>query len=243
MERKIQRLNWHEFTDIIERINGVILPIGTMEAHGCTNLGTDITIPEFIAEHLAERLDMLIAPSVNYGITRTLLPLPGSMSVSSEHFEAYIFDIAESLIRAGFKFVVFMNGHGGHIDELARVARKLWEKTSGNSIVLHWWEFCEPLTEKLLGEAGGHCGTDETYMVMSADNTLVKKEENIQRESFLVRDGAYPYPNGGSILLYKEGQGMPRFDENEAKQYSEAVLDYIESYIREVLSGWKFHKV
>ena len=78
MERRLQNLNWKEVRDILMEKRGVILPVGTMEAHGCANLGTDITIPEYIAEKVADNLDLLIAPSINYGITRTLLPYPGS---------------------------------------------------------------------------------------------------------------------------------------------------------------------
>ncbi len=243
MERSIGRLNWREFQEAVKESSGVILPIGTIEAHGCTNLATDVTIPEFIAERLAEQLNLLVAPSINYGITRTLLPIAGSMTVSPESFESYTLDVAESLIRNGFEYIVFMNGHGGHIAELARVAQNLWKKTSGKSIVVHWWQFCEPLTERLLGEAGGHCGLDETYMVMAADKSLVKPEQATPESAFLVRDGVYPYPNAGSILLYKEGQGMPRFDETEAEKYSEAVIEYIVEYIREVLAGWKYHSL
>lgn len=241
MERNIQRLNWREFKESIENIDGVILPIGTVEAHGCTNIGTDITIPEYLSRRLAEKLDLLIAPTVNYGITRTLLPFPGSMTVSSESFENYVREIAESLIRSGFEFIVFMNGHGGHIDELARIAREIWTSCGGKSIVIHWWQFCEGVTKEVLGEAGGHAGIDETYMVMAADPSLVKKELYSEEMSYLVRDGVYPYPNAGSILLYEENQGLPRFDEAEANRYADEVTHYLETYIRQVVSGWKTH--
>jgi len=238
MEREIARLNWHEFKQTVENIDGVILPVGTVEVHGCTNLGTDITIPEFLAKKLADRLDLLIAPTINYGITRTLLPYAGSMTVSPESFENYAHDVAVSLVESGFKFVVFLNGHGGHIDELARLALKLWRETGAKSIVLHWWQFCEPLTREILGESGGHSALDETYMVMAADESLVAPELSTPETTFLVREGAYPYPNAGLILQYKEGEGTPRFDKDEADRYAEAVVDYIERYIREVLAGW-----
>ncbi|RKZ29461.1 creatininase family protein [bacterium] len=239
MERCVANLNWQEFAELIEDIKGVILPIGTMEAHGCTNLGTDITIPEYLAGRLAEELDLLIAPSVNYGITRTLLPYPGSMTVEPESFKAYVYDVAESLIETGFEWILFLNGHGGHIDELAEIARELWRVTGGKSIVIHWWTLCEEITKQVLGEAGGHAGINETYMVMAANPELVNESRYEPNMAHLVRSGAFPYPNPGTILLYEKGQGLPRFVPEEAKAYADAVTDEIARYIADVLANWK----
>ena len=146
MQRYIANLNWREFAEAIREIKGVILPVGTMEAHGCTNLGTDITIPEYLSERIADQLDLLIAPTINYGITRTLLPYPGSSTVSPEAFQNYVGQVAESLIRTGFEWILFLNGHGGHIEELADIARGLWRDTGGMSVVIHWWSMCEPVS-------------------------------------------------------------------------------------------------
>jgi len=239
MERHIKNLNWMEFGDLVKKIKGVILPIGTMEAHGCTNLGTDITIPEYQAEYLAEKLDLLIAPSINYGITRTLLPYSGSMTVTQESFIAYVSEISQSLIRNGFEWILYLNGHGGHIQELTDIGRSLWKETGGKSISIHWWELCEKLTREFFGEAGGHAGLDETAMVMAANPDLVK--ENLYSNSiiFQVRAGAQPYPQGGTILLYEEKQGKPRFDKREADSYANEVNKHLETYIKEVLVGWR----
>ncbi len=238
MQRHLDALNWRDFSELLKSNRGAILPVGTIEAHGCTNLGTDNTIPEYIAEHLAERLDLLIAPTISYGITRTLLPYPGSLAVTPEVFEAFVFDVASSLIESGFDWLLILNGHGGNNKELESVARELWRITGGMSIVIHWWEFCEPVTKRVLGETGGHAGIDETYMVMASDPELVKKEMFDPENAYLVRPGAYPYPNGGTLLLYEEGQGLPRFDPNEAQKYAGAVVDNISEYVSEVLKKW-----
>jgi len=238
MERKIQNLNWREFAEAIKSSRGAILPVGTIEAHGCTNLGTDVTIPEYLAERLAERLDLLIAPTINYGITRTLLPYPGSLTISPEVFEAYVYDAAESLIRAGFEWILMINGHGGNNRQLENIAQELWKNTGGKSVVIHWWQFCDPLTERVMGEIGGHAGLDETYMVMAANPELVKEKLFNEADAYLVRDGAYPYPNAGPLLLYEEGKGLPRFDRKEAVEYADAVTEYLAEYLKEVVGNW-----
>ena len=240
MERHIDRLTFRDFAHLVPgQIDTVLLPVGTMEAHGCTNLGTDITIPQFISEKLAERMNFLIAPAVPYGITRTLLPYPGSMTVSPESFERYVGDVVISLFENGFKNVVIINGHGGHYDQLRNIAKLAWERTRGRTIVIHWWELCTPVTEDVFGQVGGHAGIDETAMVLVADPQLVKPEQCDDTRPFWVRAGMYAYPNPAPVLIYKQGEGAPKFDTEKANQYAEKVIDYIESFVREVISGWE----
>ena len=239
MERRIQNLNWKVFAELVKDNRGAILPVGTIEAHGCANLGTDITIPEFIAEKAAEKLNLLIAPTVNYGITRTLLPYSGSLTVSSEVFEAYVLEVAESLINTGFEWILILNGHGGNNAELESVARKLWKNTGGKSIVIHWWDFCEPLTVKMLKEKGTHAGLNENYMVMAANPDLVREDLFDARDIYRVRDGAYPYPNAGTILKYEDNSASLRFDRQEAEEYASAVVEYIFQYVKKVVQNWE----
>ena len=47
---------------------------------------------------------------------------------------------------------------------------------------------------------------------------------------------AYPFPS--SILLYKEGEGLPVFDEAKAKVYFEKVNRKIAAFITETIAKW-----
>ena len=47
---------------------------------------------------------------------------------------------------------------------------------------------------------------------------------------------AYPFPS--SILLYKEGQGYPRFDLAKAKTYFAKVNDKVARLIEETIRKW-----
>jgi len=240
MDRQIKNLTHHDFSKIVpKKIDAVLLPIGTIEAHGCTNLGTDITIPEFLCEKLAEKMNMLIAPTISYGITRTLLPYTGSMTISPQAFEAYVTDVLISLFLNGFEKTIIINGHGGHYDQLHRAASEAWQKTGGKTLVIHWWQLCNPVTQKFFGQIGAHAGIDETAMVLAADASLVKEEQCKNVKPYLVRDGTFAYPNPSTILLYKSGEGEPVFDAKIAKKFADAVIKHLESYILEVVELWK----
>jgi len=239
MTKKLTELSYQDFARIVpEKIDTILLPVGTIEAHGCTNIGTDITIPEYICEKLAGRMNMLIAPTISYGVTRTLLPYPGSMTVSPESFEMYVTDALISLFHSGFRKVVIINGHGGHYEPLQNAAMKAWHETGGWTIVIHWWELCAPVTEKIFGQSGGHAAIDETAMVLAANPALVHAEQCKAVEPYLVARGTFIYPNPAPILLYRDGEGAPKFDTKMARRYANAVVNYLAEFINDVHKKW-----
>ena len=70
MERTLQRLNWLTVQQLVPgEIDTVLLPVGTVEAHGAACLGTDNYIPDTIAHDIAERINALVAPTVAHGVT------------------------------------------------------------------------------------------------------------------------------------------------------------------------------
>ncbi len=217
-------MNWIDFKKLIpKRIKNVIFPIGTIEAHGVIPLGTDNIIPECIALEIAEKINAVIAPTLNYGITRSLLPYPGSMSLKERTFVRVVQEIATGLADNDFETVIFLNGHGGHIEELKRVAHDLWQEKKTKSIIVHWWFLTEQLVQNIWGETGGHAGLDETAMIYAIDKGLVKKKYLKKELAMLRKPGFRPTPFPGSIILYKEGEGFPKLDNRCRKFFDESV--------------------
>jgi creatinine amidohydrolase len=239
MPLRLEEMNWMEFQELIpKKINTVMLPIGTIEAHGVTNLGTDVSIPLFICEKIADELKAIIAPPVYYGITRSLCSYPGSLTVSSSTFENYVTEIMLSLAEKNLSRIIVINGHGGHFDELKNAAFKIHRERKTRVAVIHWWVFCEELTKKFFGEAGGHAGLDENAAIMAIDKKLVKKEKYSKEMAFLHKEGMYALPCPGSIVLYKENQGYPEFDQKRAKAYMDKVIKKIKDEILDLFRRW-----
>lgn len=217
-------MNWIDFSKLIpKRIKTVVLPIGTIEAHGIIPLGTDNIIPESIALEIAEDIDAVIAPTLNYGITHSLLPYPGSITLKRDTFINVAQEISYGLADNGFDTIIFMNGHGGHIEELKEVAHNLWLEKKTTSIIVHWWFLTEKLAKKIWGEAGGHAGLDETAMVYAIDRNLVKKKYLRKEMAVQRKQGLRPTPFPGSIILYKENEGFPKLDKHCEKFYDESI--------------------
>lgn len=240
MERQLQRLHWLRVQELVpDKIKTVILPVGTVEGHGSACLGTDNFIPETIAEGIAERINALIAPTVNYGITKSLYRYPGGSTIKPEHFGLYIRDILDSMADSGFRNVILMNGHGGNNGVLKDVANEFHRDKKGNICVIHWWALCHEMTAEFFGHVGGHGGTDEAAMVHAIDEDLLDKDAYDPGLAYYYRPGADVYPVPGTILLYRENEGLPEFDRDKALKYREKVIQAVGDFAEDVLGRWE----
>ncbi|WXG46060.1 MAG: creatininase family protein [Candidatus Atabeyarchaeum deiterrae] len=240
MERHIERLTYVEVKKLIEEgKDTVVLPIGTIEAHGPhLPLATDVLIPVSLAERIADTLDALIAPPISYGITRSLLAYSGSLTVSSQVFKEYVKGILESLARHGFKKVIVVNGHGGHLNELKEVGMEIWSGFRLKTVMFHWWLALGEFTKEFFGEQSGHAAIDETAMIMAIDENLVKEELYSEQAVATNMQGVDVYPFHGSVILYKKGEGFPVFDASKATEYYEGVVKNTIELLKEILDKW-----
>ena len=236
---KLENLNWMEFEGLVpKKIKTVILPVGTIEAHGVISLGTDVQIPQKIAEMLSEDLKAIIAPPVYYGVTRSLYFYPGSLSVTSQTFENYLYEILDSMAEKGFSRIVVINGHGGHLNELKNSALKVYKTRKAKIAVIHWWLLCDDITKQVYGVTGGHAGVDETAGILAIDKSLVKKERYKKEMAYKFDEAMNVMPTPSSIILYKEKEGYPDFDEKKAKVYMTKVAEKIRKMILEIFKKW-----
>ncbi|MGD8376015.1 MAG: creatininase family protein [Acidobacteriota bacterium] len=238
--RKIADLTHHAFRSLVpDRIARVILPVGTMEAHGVLPLGTDTLIPERLAERLAEPLDALIAPAMPYGITSSLLPYPGSMTLEPTTFVAVMGQIGRELARNGFREAIVLNGHGGQTDELRRVIGELWRGQGLFGMVVEWWPLAAEACRDVYGAAGGHGGVDETAAVVALAPELVEPDRMRPSLEYRVRPGLAARPAPAPILHFGDQEGSPSFDPKRASDYLERMVAAVLEAIQEVLKAWE----
>jgi len=239
MQREMQRMTWKQVRDLVpDEITTVIFPVGTMEAHGATALGTDNFIPESIANYMGDKINALIAPTVNYGITRSLYGYPGSITVSPDNFKGYVRDILDSLVDVGFEQVILLNGHGGNNEPLKEIAHDYFYDTDVKIAVIHWWEYCDDVVKEVYGQDGGHAALNETAMMQAIDESLVDATQYSPDMVYTYRPGADVYPVPGSILLYTKDEGRPDFDADKAKEYQRKIFERVTEFAQFVLNRW-----
>jgi len=229
-ERRLFYMNSLDLKKIINRnkITNVLLPVGTIEAHGLIPLGTDAIIPEKLSVDIADQLNALIAPTIVYGITSSLLPYTGSITLSESSFENMIFDIAKSLKKDGFKNLLIINGHGGNISTLKKTSKKIYKELGLFVFIVHWWLLCSKITEEHFGQTGGHAGLDETAMIQSIDENLVRWElldKPVKGQAYKNGFDVIPFP--APIIYYKEGEGKPENNKDKSDKYYKKVKEEV----------------
>lgn len=236
---RFDELTWQEFAQAVpQKTAAVLLPVGTIEAHGVTPLGTDNLIPEHLCRKLSGPLGALVAPTIAYGITRSLTAFPGSFGVPPQVFSDYVLEVLLGLHHGGFRRVAVMNGHGGNMSALKEAAYESYRRTGIQIVVVNWWLLCRPVCRDVFGQSGGHAGCDETAMVMAASPDGVKQSLYKPELAFDYDTAVEIYPAPSSIMLYTPGEGYPVFDRQLCAQYAELATAKIEKYLKELWQAW-----
>ncbi|HMI32037.1 MAG TPA: creatininase family protein [Candidatus Limnocylindrales bacterium] len=239
LERRIDRINWMEFAELVpRRMNTALLPVGTLEAHGVTSLGTDNEIPLNLSEAIAERLNALVAPVIPYGVTAHLGALPGGTHIPAPAFTEYAAAVISALARQGLQNIVVMNGHGGNTDALREAARRAHEDTGVFVAVFNWWIEMRSQVEKALGAPGGHAGVDETAAMLAIAPKQVFQERWDPSLAFEHRESIAAFPAPGSLLYYGGKRSDPVFDPRAAQKFWEQVVDHTGEILEDLVARW-----
>lgn len=245
--RLMNDINWMEFREFVpSRIDTVLLPTGTMEAHGVANNGADNTAPEALARAMAPKLNALVAPVLPYGMTGSLDGYPGTFAIREAAYRPFVADVLTGLARNGFRNILIINGHGGGqtavLNDLAGTASR---EHRVRILVTNWWAICSEVTLKTFGEDGGHAGWNETAFIQAIDRKLVQpgryQASQATPRAATGTWAAFPFPS--SIILYQPGQGYPRFDQSKADAYFAAVVERMTTLAREVIAKWEEAKL
>lgn len=240
--REMNDLNWMEFRELVPvRINTVLLPTGTLEPHGVANNGADNTAPLAMARAMAPRVNALIAPPLNFGMTGSLDGYPGAFSISETAYRAFMKDVLDGLARNGFRNIIVLNGHGGpQTAVLNEVAESVGRARHVRTLVTNWWAYCSDVTLKVFGEDGGHAGWNENAFIQAIDPKLVHQERYSDKLATPRPPAgtwsAYPFPS--SIILYQPNQGYVRFDQAKADQYFKAVVEKMTALVQDTIAKW-----
>jgi creatinine amidohydrolase len=239
--RDLERINWMEFAEVVpSKVPTVLLPLGSLEAHGVTANGTDIISPVAMARDIAARVNAMVAPAVPYGVTASLAAYPGGLTIPEDAYKGYVRGVLVGLARSKFRNIILLNGHGGNTAALNAVAAEVATETGARTLVVNWWNYCSDVTLEVFGEDGGHAGENENAYVMAVDPAL-SHPERYKPELAMPNPpsgswAAFPHP--ASIMLYKEGQGYPKFDAAKAKVYFQKVNDKIARLVLDVVKRW-----
>jgi creatinine amidohydrolase len=124
---KLEELTGSELRGVVDSGGAAaVVPFGSVEGHGGhLPLGSDAMLADFVGAAVAERLGAVLAPSVRVGCAEEHMQEPGTLSVPPQTLCDVALHIARSLIRHGFRVIVFVSTHGGNRAVLENAARQL----------------------------------------------------------------------------------------------------------------------
>ncbi len=239
--REMALLCWQEFAELVPaRVRTVLVPFGSLEPHGVIPNGTDSLAPEAMARDIAARVDALIAPTLNYGMTEAMKAYPGAVSIAAETYAPFAEAVLDNLALQGFKNLIVLNGHGGNTAVLNAAATKVANARRVRVLVVNWWTLADDITKAVFKQNGGHAGNNETAYVQAIVPQHVHPERYRPEmaEPNAPAGAYYTVPVASTILLYEKGQGYPTFDAAQAKEYFRKVNDRVAELVLDTVGKW-----
>jgi len=127
-----------------------------------------------VAENLKPRV--VVAEGLMAGISEHHMRHPGTLSLTPASFFAVLGDLIDSMVRAGFKNILVLNGHGGNIVPSRGIWDQMLRRFQVNLHFLPYWDVYTTEDTKELMESGhripedvpGHAQEFETSFALAA---------------------------------------------------------------------------
>lgn len=227
----------------------IVIPVGSTEQHGTQSaLGTDYMVPSYLADHIEDVDNVIVAPTVPYGVCPYHLSFEGSINIGYEGLYLVLHGIMDSLMQHGVRRFVVLNGHGGNTPSIDRAALEVYHK-GGVCASVDWWSLVAQLDDRF---QGGHGDVLETSAMMAIDPESVHlelgKPINAQNPTSEMKAAYIQAVNfkGGTVRLVRDTKEIapsgwfgPFDPKDSSAELGQAALDLAVDYIREFLDEVK----
>ncbi|MDC0041800.1 creatininase family protein [Candidatus Nitrosopelagicus sp.] len=143
-----------------------IIPVGSIEQHGPhLPISTDSDIVTEISLQLSDKINGVLLPTINYGISDEHFPF-FNLSIRKSTLSRILEDICESLIKNGISRILIINGHYGNLDSLKSFERK--QKNNRKIRVFSYWKYMDREFD--------HAGNVETSIMLA-----ISKKVNMRK--------------------------------------------------------------
>jgi len=168
---------WPDLETYFDAESLAMIPLGSTEQHG-PHLpeGTDHIIAEAFARRAAEETGFLCTPTINIGVSAHHQQFHGTMWADPGPFRDYVESLTRNLAAHGIDRVIFVNAHGGNVQHLREVGRRLRDDGTMYAIEWMWDESITPLIEDRFETPGPHGGPKETSLIQYLAGDLVHED-------------------------------------------------------------------
>jgi creatinine amidohydrolase len=202
-----------------------IIPVAAIEQHlEHLQMEHDWRSVCYVAEAVAARLrpHVIVAQGLMCGISEHHMKHPGTLSLSPGSFLAVLWDMIHSMVRAGFRNVLVLNGHGGNIAPCQGIWDQFVRQSLANVQFLpYWYVLTEDDARQLLrsghrlpNDLPGHAQEFETAFALAAF------PENVRTDA--VADQPDPTP---ALATAETGQEFIRRIVERVTQHVQEMID------------------
>ncbi len=213
---RMEEMTWPDIREAIERgFTTVVAAVGSTEQHGPhLPTMTDTRIGDALAHAVALKLGRALqARTIPVGCSEHHLAFGGTLSLKPETLRLVIRDYVDSLVRDGFKRIVFLPSHGGNFPHVRTAIEEARATHPGIDIAGYtdllglMGAIFAASAEFGVGadESGGHAGESETSFMMALEGGLVAAERMAP---------GYLGPLGPNEIAIISEKGMPALTAN-----------------------------
>jgi creatinine amidohydrolase len=168
---------WPDLETYFETESLALVPVGSTEGHG-PHLpeGTDHLIAEGFARAAADRTGYLCTPTITVGVSAHHKQFHGTMWADAPAFRDYVESLTRNLASHGIDRVIYVNAHGGNVDHLREVGRRLREDGTIYAVEWMWDESIPDLVDEVFAVNGPHGGPKETALIQYLHPDLVHED-------------------------------------------------------------------
>ena len=179
---RVAELTKDELAAALEAGRWLLLPFGSVEAHGPhLPLATDLFEAEHVCAAAAAALRGLVAPGVPYGVCRTMRNFPGTVSLTPATLQAVAREVVAEYVRHGARKLALYSGHAepAQLETLREAVLPLVDADPTlRVLVVGPYAFLEPVRRRArLAGRDGHAASIETstMLVIAKDSVRLRR--------------------------------------------------------------------
>lgn len=218
-ELLLEQMTWRDVKEYADKVKVVIVPLGSMEPHGYhLPLATDTILAYEIAKDVAKNVSVFITPPIPFGVQSG--GEFGALSISFNTLYMLLRDVSQGLCEQGFKFIIYLLGHGGLSQKAAvnEVAREIIRKYDVKMAMLHISELIDH------DPKDKHAGEWETSLMLALKSELVKGD--------MVKE----FPEYPKYMMLPKSVSKHHVHGDPTKASKEKGQKYIQRIIDEIVS-------
>ena len=163
------------------------------------------------------------------GISEHHMRHPGTLSLSPGSFFSVVNDLVDSLVRAGFKNILVLNGHGGNTAPCLGIWDQFQRRFQVNLHFLPYWNVYTQEDAQELLEGGQQLPTDLPGHAQEFETSfaLAAFPENVRTEIWT--DQPDPKP---ALATAEKGE-----------KFIQRALERVATYLQEMIDGKRVHEI